>query len=61
MPGLQKTPLVVDAQSFDIPQLFGAKAQVAGQGHRFDPELARLIVPIDVHVRRLVGFVTVKI
>jgi hypothetical protein len=61
MPGLQKPLLIVDDQPFQIPQLFGAEAKVAGKGHRFYPKLARLVIPVNMHMGRLVGFMTVKI
>jgi len=61
MPGLQKPLLVVDDQPFQVPQFPGAKAQVAGKGHGFYPKLARLVVPVNMHMRRFIRFVTVKI
>src|SRR5713226_6369580 len=42
-------------------KLDGAKPKVYGECHRFKPKLCRQIVPIDVDMAGLVGFVTVKI
>jgi hypothetical protein len=61
MPGLQKLLLVVIDQLFQIPQFFGAKAKVAGKGHVLNPKLARLVIAVNMHMRRFIGFMTVKI
>jgi hypothetical protein len=61
MPSLQKHPLVVGDQLFHITQFLGAKAQVGSEGYRLKPKFAGLIIPINMHMRWFVGFVTVKI
>jgi len=46
---------------FYITKFFGAKAQITGQGNRIEPEFARIVIPINVNMGWLVGFVAVKI
>lgn len=42
-------------------KFYGAESQVARQRDRVQPELGRLVVAIDLHVRQFVGFVTVEV
>jgi hypothetical protein len=38
-----------------------SKAQVARQSHGLEPELCGEILPVNVNVRRLVGFMAVEV
>jgi hypothetical protein len=61
MPGLQKTLFVLYDNLSQIAKFFGAEAQIVGKSSGFQPELARLLVTINMHMWRFIRFVAVEI
>lgn len=48
-------------QGFYPGELLRGKAQISRQSHRCEPKLSREILAINVDMRRLIGFMTVKV
>src|SRR5438067_12872253 len=61
MPSLQECRLMLNHQFLKPPQLLGWEAEVPRQADRLQPELGRQIVPIDMNMRRLIGFMAVEV
>jgi hypothetical protein len=61
MPGLQEAFAVFRDDLFNPTQLSGSKSEIPGERYFAKPELRRLVVAIDMNVRRLVGFMTVEV
>ena len=61
IPRLQQLFLMVFEQPLDSPQFRRAEAQVPGERDRSQPELCRLGIAVDMHVRRFVRFMAEKV
>lgn len=61
IPSLQELQLVLVYHLLDLAQFNRAEPEVAGKRNWGKPELGRLIISIHVHVRWLVGLVTVEV
>src|SRR5438876_325572 len=61
MPSLQECRLMLHHPLLKPPQLFGREAEVPCEADRLQPELGRQIVPIDMDMRRLLGFMVVEV
>src|SRR5438105_6379615 len=61
MPGLQECRLMLNHQFLKPSQFLGWEAEVPRQADRLQPELGRRIVPIDMDMRRLIGFMAVEV
>jgi hypothetical protein len=51
IPGLNKLLFVLDQDSLNVAQFLCAETEIAHQGHWPNPELGRLIVSVNVHMR----------
>jgi len=60
-PLLQEECLVLGDEPLETSEFRRAKAEVASERNRFQPELRGLFVAVHVNMRRLVRFVAVEI
>src|SRR6266540_606870 len=61
MPSLQECRLMLSDQFLKPPQLLGCEAEVPCEADRLQPELRRQIVPVNMDMRRLIGFMAVEV
>jgi hypothetical protein len=60
IPSLQKSSVVCFDQLLQLSDFSGWEAYGAGQGNRFEPELRKRSVSLNVYVWRLAIFIAVK-
>src|SRR5438105_8852981 len=61
MPGLQECYLMLNYQFLKPPQLLGREAEVPCEADRLQPELGRQVVPVNMDMRRLIGFMAIDV
>ena len=52
---------MLNHQFLKPPQLLGREAEVSGEANRLQPELGRQIVPVNMDMRWLIGFMAVEV
>jgi hypothetical protein len=52
---------MLNYQFLKPPQLFGRETEVPCKADWLQPELGRQIIPVNMDMRRLIGFVTVEV
>src|SRR5262249_37836799 len=52
---------MLNHQLLDPPQLLGRETKVPRESDRLQPELCRQVVPINMDMRRLMGFVAIEV
>jgi hypothetical protein len=60
MPSLQKLWLILRSDGFNTPQFFRAETKIVCQVHRRKPKFGGLVIPIEMNMRRLSGFMTIE-
>lgn len=61
MPGINQSLLVLIDNAFDACEFSWIESKIASQSDGVQPELGGARVTIDVHMRRLVRFMTVEV
>ena len=52
---------MLNDQFLKPPQLLGREAEVPCEADRLQPELGRQIVPVNMDMRRLIGFMAIEV